>query len=351
MVGGRPDQSTIDNRQSAIHYSRRLKPAAQWARPAVQWAQQTSLGVAVAVGVYLLSNPYIVINLFVNREVLQSNFGNSLAMYEIARVGEGFLRVVELTIEGATLPVVVLGVIAPVFGLVRRNRTMIPLVVAAAAFFLQFVLIGAGKPAEYGRFGIFPNTALAIAAACLLTVRWTRLRGVVNAAPAVLVVIWALVAGGTYLANFYADTGSGASRLRAHLSLRDIRNLASPFSMIGEVYFGNITRELALLAEPAPYNCPPINFATTTVLLFESESKVRARLVAGPNVGFLQPYDGHSPLNLVGSIKKPPRRNWFPNRYEILYFISNIGGHPTPISWANKPFLSQRSNHTFRAPY
>ena len=81
-------------------------------------------GVAVAAAVYLLTNPYIVINAVIPSRwaILASNFGNSLAMYEISRVVEGFVRVMELTIEGAGLPIVVVGAVAIIILVSRRFR-------------------------------------------------------------------------------------------------------------------------------------------------------------------------------------------------------------------------------------
>ena len=202
-------------------------------------------GVGVGGCVYLITNPYIVINAVSNREVLRSNFGNSLAMYEVSRVGEGLVRVLELTIEGATLPVLVLGAVALLFGVVRRNAEVTPLAVVGGVLFLQFVLIGAGKPGEYGRFGVFTNTALAIGAACVIAGIFARslatgcrqrgdtapsaggespnppVRGGVSSRPSravlavivgLMVVAWTGARGGVYLWNFYADTTPQCTR-------------------------------------------------------------------------------------------------------------------------------------------
>ena len=88
---------------------------------------------------------------------------------------------------------------------------MVPLVVSAAVFFLQFVLIGAGKPGEYGRFGIFPNTALAIGAACLLAYplgrRWSSFRAMVNWIPATIVCVWIAMQSSAYVQGFALDAG------------------------------------------------------------------------------------------------------------------------------------------------
>ena len=114
---------------------------------------------------YLATNPYVGINLVSNREVLVSNFGNSLAMYEVDRVVEGAVRLAQLACEGATAPVVILGVIGMVLCVRQYGRASLPLLIPALVFALQFALIGAGKPDEYGRFSIFYSSALAVCCA------------------------------------------------------------------------------------------------------------------------------------------------------------------------------------------
>lgn len=294
------------------------------------WFLRTIAGSLLAVAVYIVTNPYVVINAFVNREVLASNFGNSLGMYEIARVGEGFLRVLELTVEGATLPIVVLGFAALAIAIFRRDRIAIPLIVAAGVFFLQFVLIGAGKPAEYGRFGIFPNTALAIGTAILLTRRWTRFK--VNWVPAVFVTAWVAVMGGRYAFNFWVDTTVESTRIRAYEVIR------------GKEYFNHIPPELFdfpravyVLSDPAPYCCPPIPFNQTKVLLYGSEA--RALPDAGTSIpapAFVRPIESAM---------------WFPwSRWNYREVKEPSSLKVTPISWANKPFRITWFGHTVALP-
>ena len=348
--------------------SARLRPAGF-----ILVVKRTTLGVVVAALVYLMTNPYILINALTNREVLRSNFGNSLAMYEIARLGEGFLRVIELTVEGATLPVVILGLVALLATLLPRRAaqgglnesvespplpkgeaspgddisvislriTLLPLFVPAAVLFLQFVLIGAGKPAEFGRFGVFTNTALAIGAACLLTRRWTRLRGLVNGLPAVIVLLWVSLYGTMYLANFQADATEKASRIQMH----GVGSLEQPSP--GRDQTSPV--KLATLAEPAPYCFPPIDFSRIDVLLFRSREQFAA-------------HDTHHEIYLletVDGIQEAPVGDRLPG-WGVARFHESQGladllpqsvrdrlslGE-TPISWANKSFLHAAGKHT-----
>ena len=249
-------------------------------------------GGGLAVAVYFVTNPYVVINLFTNLEILRSNFGNSLAMYEVDRIREGFVRVLELTVSGASLPVLVLGIIALFAGIYRlgfRNPNFRVLVVPSIIFFVQFVLIGAGKPPEYGRFGVFPDTALVVASAMVLASRaWSAwLRGIVFA---ILLFCVGLV-GLRYLQNFKIDSTPAASRLEYARLIRD----QSPADEV-----------IAVEVEPAPYSCPPMNFASKRLLL----------------------------------IRNPDDISTMKEQVRLIRFDSKAS--TSPISWANVPLLQYR---------
>jgi hypothetical protein len=319
-----------------------LIPLAEWLRwrgtegdraAAKSAITRTAAGVCIGAAVYVVTNPYILINLFINREVLKSNFGNSLAMYEVSRLGEGFLRVLELTVEGASWPVLVLGAAAAVAALVRRRRDALPLLVPAGLIGLQFVLLGAGKPAEYGRFGVFVNAALAIGAACLLAKRGilsgkapdSRATGGTGAAQGVVartrvqhgyrpirwlliavVIGWVAYGGWGYLANFVADAGSASSSTRTEVAYR----LADAGPAIG------------VLAEPAPYGCPPLDFADRRVRLYDSVDAWRA----DPTPVLVTAHDG--PTWFGPRLPEPVDVQWLDVMPPVV----------SSISWANKPF-------------
>ncbi len=282
--------------------------------------RQTVRGIVLAVAVYGVTNPYVVINAFANQEVLRSNFGNSLAMYEIARIGESFSRVTELTVEGASLPVAVCGLFALAAAVCRRglrfNAVSWVVVVPAAAFFLQFVAIGAGKPAEYGRFGVFPNAALAIGAACVLNARVLQSHWLLRVALPAFVVAWVAAMGGGYLRNFHMDTTDRASRI---VLAETVRSLGSQAGMEGK------TPTVTLFAEPAPYNCPPLDFSEIEVILAPSPPKDGE--MEQQDSLTLRPIDGGLPLTS--------------DLWDLVVRASGIRKEPvraTPISWANKPF-------------
>ena len=382
-------------------------------------AKRAFAGVGAASLVYLVTNPYIVINGLTNREVLKSNFGNSLEMYAVARIGEGFVRVIELTIEGATLPVLVLGAVALVVAAVRsmgpsqrqsrsgdersrglkhaarvgrshwlkrvvqfgRSRGLkpaarggdgetvrragnvdggwagwLPLAVVALVFFAQFVLIGAGKPAEYGRFGIFTNTALAIGAACMLVRRWTRFRAVVNWMPASFVALWAAYFGSMYLRNFHEDSTYGYSRVRLASLLPRIAQF--PMKDGGDWSRGK-PNTILVRAEPAPYSLPPLDFRRFRVLLCKTEADSLSATVH-PLTPQVIPADTGPALWLnfgrhvscIGRDLFPtmPMSNKCAEGEESVLLgpssepfeprgLDRLLQRPSPISWANKPFV------------
>jgi hypothetical protein len=312
----------------------------------------TIKGVAIGLAVYLVTNPYILINAFANREVLRSNFGNSLAMYQIARIGEGFVRVVELSLEGATLPMVVVGLVGLFIAVVRRNQAAVPSVVVGAVFFLQFVLIGAGKPAEYGRFGIFTNTALAIATGCLLGGRKPRVIRWPGFPAAVVVAAWIAWSGYTYLNDFILDAGDQGSRLNlarfcSHLS-RDASTL-------------RITTPLATFAEPAPYCYPPIDFAHADLHLVSAASYTghvdREAFAFTPVENADSMFPKYAEIPAFAPIFRTARFVDNPAWSTMLLHVDSawrtmptdsntlayrwrraVAQRETPISWANKPF-------------
>lgn len=294
-------------------------------------AVDSLVGLAVACGTYAATNPYLPINLLFNRPVLASSFGNSLAMYELGRAAEGLRRMLELTVEGATLPIVGLGLAAAFVAVVRRLSASWPLMVAAGAVAVQFILLGAGKPAEFGRFGVFPDAALAIGAGCVLVRRWTPLRAPVNWIPTWLVVLVVGYMGWQYQYNFMADSDAHHSRQQAaeRAGLADGR-----------------TRSFAVVAEPAPYCCPPANFARTAVWLLPHPDAHQRE-----NYGrLIYTVDQPRPSWRLGdpgaSLMGTYRQVVDVSQGYALWDLYSIDRLPiTPISWANKPVAVQLWNY------
>ncbi len=287
----------------------------------------TIIGCAVAMGVYLVTNPYVAINAIANPAVLRSNFGNSLAMYAVSRIGEGFLRVVQLTAEGATWPVLIGGVVGCVY-MVRRVGPAAWLVVAPGIVFAaQFILIGAGKPDEYGRFGIFYECLLAIGLAYALSAIATRVPKWLAGVATAVVLAWCLWATSGYLWSFGVDAAGSGSRAVAAQAIRS-EHLSG-------------LNAIAVAAEPAPYSCPPLDFADVRVVLCRKGSNEtvleriqdwRTALEAGAA--------SEVPKQLVAAVDDPgdlnaARLHARVTAYEVCpWFLP-----PSRISWANKPIV------------
>ncbi|MCC7294129.1 MAG: glycosyltransferase family 39 protein [Phycisphaerales bacterium] len=286
--------------------------------PAARWLATCARGGLVAMLAYLLTNPYIAINLFINRPVLASNFGNSLAMYEISRIGEGFLRVAELTAEGAGLPIALVGIAGWILWLRNQRTEAAPLLAVAGVLLAQFTLLGAGKPAEYGRFGVFSDAALAIGAGCVIT-RLDRAwlnhasRGRSAVRIAVLALTTILVAGTArggiaYLLNFHRDEGAANTRWIAAAVLRDDLADEAPRSPT-----------IAVLRAPAPYACPPVDFSRYPLVLYTDKASWQRDAARRPSVL----------IEVLDRLDDSPGPTPGSQTFEGL--------HATPISWANKP--------------
>lgn len=294
-----------------------------------RFAAHTGAGLCIAFMTYLICNPYVAINALFHRDVLRSNLGNSFAMYQIDRLGEGLWRVLELTAEGVTLPILILGSIAVIGAWRRRHMVALPLLASAGVFFLQFVLIGADKPGEYGRFGIFPNAALVIATACLLASGFRRRTS--QWLVVVLVAVWTGFGAYGYLYNFHVDTHHEGSRSRLH------RNLDSDGEGFITTRWAANTR-MGLIAEPAPYSCPPLPFDSVPVYLFANRSAALERWREEPGLWNLlwttdTPYsEGTRPNKTTSGLAQP-----------VPITIPGPIAPITPISWANKPIEIRES--------
>ncbi len=265
------------------------------------------------------------INVLTNRDVLRSNFGNSLAMYQIARIGEGFGRVIELTAEGATWPVLLIGIMGFVWLIWRRQTSFLLLGVVAMIIFLQFVLIGAGKPGEYGRFGIFTNTTLAIATAHVTVSFLSRTRLFLLAATITIVGCCAL-SGWRYLGNFRTDALPNHSRMEFADHMENWSRALAPDQQLN----------VSVPKEPAPYCMPPLNFSRTGVWLAPSPSVARQPSSAN-RFYWLEPMDlPGRPVFTHGDDRWASSRSCRVGDWEAAY--GRLGLMYTPISWANKPF-------------
>ena len=294
----------------------------------------TIVGIAISFITYIVTNPYVLINLFCNREVLKSNFGNSMAMYEVSRVLEGCIRLGQLTVEGSTLPLTLLGFGGLVFVLIKRNYKCLPLAIPAIVFAVQFILIGAGKPDEYGRFGIFYECGLALSSACVIA-RIINRKKWLGISVTALVGVTAVYGTSGYLWSFHADGNSmGSRQLAANFILK------------------KSCEPVVLSADPAPYSCPPLDFKNTPVVLYKQGKTDtymdRIRFWNNDSKPFLEKDSFDAPKLMITAMDYPEKElpliddpQWktakiFESRKKVFGCLLLPRSR---MSWANKPMV------------
>lgn len=279
-------------------------------------ARACAWGIGVSVAVYFLTNPYVLIHLFNNHELLRSNLGNTRAMFDFGLSARSFLSAVGLMAEGTSPLLAGLGT-AGAIGLVVATiwrkawavrysgwLLLVPAVLAGA----QFVLFAGDQPAEYGRFAVFVDIVLVIGAVVggYLLFQWREWR------PEILVVLGlaAAIPGSRYYAGFVSDAFSPTSRTNA--------------AQIIEAHRRAGAKSVGVFAEPAPYAVPPVNLFDWPVVLLPE--------------GYDPQWDGNPPDVVVQAVDDfvPPGEPWA-SRYK--WDFVNPVGDIAPMRWAGKPFL------------
>jgi len=291
-------------------------------------ARRTLLGGLVAAMVFALANPFVVIHACLHRQVLVANLANTLGMFQPGPLAAGFVRVAALIEEGASLFVLLAGLGALAAVLYRHDRQVLLTWVPAALVLIQMGLVGADKPGEFARFAMFPCAVLALTS----SVGLGRLYGLgqrppeprragparlYSAAIAGWVLLWLIPQTWRYETGFWRDARAAGSRVQAAEWLA--RWLADrPEAAIG------------VLAEPAPYNMPPIDVLHHRLVLLSASSDARSAL-AGPEL-IVTAQDNPAP-----ALPEP----W--NRGYLAVYVAGRGPgsllRPAIISWADKPIV------------
>lgn len=260
----------------------------------------------VGILTYAATNPYVLINAITHPEVLRSNVGNSSAMYAVGRWTEGATHAGVLLMEAAG-PGVTLG--AGVVGLIALGRSRwrglkswlksdhavgLLLFCVCACVMTQFIALAAGKPGEYARFAIVPSAGLVVSV--MVGIRRFARSPRAWLASLSLVTVPTLGSGMFYLTGFIV-TGTPVDTRRFPLVALEAHRATARAEGRALV--------VGLLAEPAPYNTPPLN-------LFED------RIVLLPSTGTSQDVD---------VVIRVAERVW---PFSIV---------DTPISWAVKPIV------------
>jgi hypothetical protein len=202
-----------------------------------------ALALAMSLGVfaYVITNPYVIINIIARPQRFQSNFQNSTNMY--ATTAGGVSTALRLIMEGTSPLLAFVGVCGIFF--LWRERLGRLLIAPAALVTMMFIMLAAGKPPEYARFALPIDVTLLIAAFTALgraRHHWPRI------AMAAIVLIATVVCAAPYWVGF----------------VRDCRPVTSRLDMARQL----VSREvLRVHAEPAPYNMPPIDLFRTRLEL------------------------------------------------------------------------------------
>jgi hypothetical protein len=286
-------------------------------KPAPQQLAWIGAGLVLAAAVFLLGNPYLLINWIQNPRILASNLSNSTAMYQVGSFAAGAMNTLTLLEEGVGIVVLVLAVLA-LPALVRAGGPFALLVAPAVLGLLQMISIGAGKPGEYGRFAVYAAAALAICAG-VGAERFLRRAWGVWWAQALFVVLLVIlpVNGMRYLAGFWHDSTDHNSRMDAARWLAE--NLPTSNAL-----------SVALLAEPAPYAIPPMNVVDYEWYLLPSPDE--------------QPSLAELPLPtwvVAAGDDWPAVRSRLHRLRLDARLLARFpeSGRPTVISWANKPMF------------
>lgn len=218
---------------------------------------EAALVVGLFVLTYFLANPYVLLHLLTNRSMLFGQVGNSTAMYSAGSGGivTGLVLLVLASPAVLLLPVVLAVCVTQkrwplVFGVLG------PCVVTVGGIFFA---LAAGKPGEYARFGLLVGAFSVVAAAALA-------RSFARPLPlAVLVLALSLLLSAPEWWAYVTDARGNKTRLGDAQSLA---GLALP--------------SLAMEAEPAPYNTPPVDLWKTRLLLLpRTGTKLTAQEVGG----------------------------------------------------------------------
>jgi hypothetical protein len=245
---------------------------------------------------FAITNPYLPYNLLLHREVLHSNVGNYGTFYQPKLSWDNLFFSARSIITGLSpLPALVAALGMIYGGLSRKRPGAIALLLAAPVVLviMQFVLLAEGKTAEYARFALLPDVAIAIYAVVAID-RLPIAPRERSLAMALLVGI-TLFFGGAYDLNCLADNRPDSTRRLAAKAIDEDKlqhNL------------------LVTWAEPAPYCMPAFDlFHWEIALLPAGSSQLPHDCIS------VRPVDYPASPSAAGSDR-------------II----------TPISWANKPF-------------
>lgn len=244
-----------------------------------------SIACLAAFVVYALTNPFLIYNAIFHRDILQSNLGNSTAMYGVGGLADAVMSAIRIASKGMTPAGLVLFAVSLVALAIarctirrgtraavsneakqsiesdhRRRFTAVWLLAAPAiCVFIQFVLLAAGKPAEYARFGLVLFAAGSVAIAAAASLIRTRFGSI----PAAMVVLAIVATGG--MVEAFRPNETGKETVSGHLA--SIRHqLVSSDPPRDALHIG-------LAFEPAPWSVVPLDLFRDRLILIPKKKE------------------------------------------------------------------------------
>ncbi|MGQ9649145.1 MAG: glycosyltransferase family 39 protein [Phycisphaerae bacterium] len=289
-------------------------------QPKVPRLAKAVIGTGIAVLTYFATNPYVLINLIRNRELLWTNLANTRAMFHVGPPFESLLNSLYLIGEGASAILALAGLAGLVALTIRdwrvvKNdprvgpRFVAHWLLAAPAFLMlmQFLIFAHGQGAEYARFALFVDVTLCLAAVVALDTftRYWKLRTVCQ----VLLLLATAVPAAAYVESFLRDGAPHHTRLRQAEQLAQLHR--------------NGARTLLTDRAPAPYCLPPVNLFDWTIILAPRG----------------QPDAPGQHADVSIRVVDVPPTSGSPSSDYVPF---STDGHPwfglARMSWANKPF-------------
>lgn len=289
-------------------------------QPKVTRLAKAVIGTAIALLTYFATNPYVLINLFKNRDLIWNNLANTQAMFHLGPPDKSLPNALCLIGEGTSIVLALAG-LAGLIALAVRDwqwvssnppvgpRFVAHWLLAAPAFLtlVQFVVFAHGQGGEYARFALFVDVTLCLAAVVALDTftRYWKLRTVCQ----IVLLLATAVPGAAYVESFLRDSTSHHTRLRQAEQLAQLHR--------------NGARILLTDRVPAPYCLPPVNLFEWTI-------------IPGPR----GQHDTHAPDADVSIrvVDVPPAAGSLSSDYVPF----STDGRPwfglARMSWANKPF-------------
>src|SRR4051812_49277853 len=186
---------------------------------------------------YSISNPFVLIHYFGDREILLSNLRNSQDMYRAPLTREGVMNALDLIGHGASPILAGAGGVIAIASLRRPGVFRSLLLMPALLVAIQFVMLATNKPAEYARFAIFLDIALLLSAFAGIAASFKH--SYVRYGAAIALLICTGIFGAGYVWHFGRDAIARTTRLIDAERLEKIRMQGA--------------REIAIYSDPAPY--------------------------------------------------------------------------------------------------